>query len=394
MPVKWKPSSHFVPARNSRHRIACFALYRALLKASPKVPLPDDLETAWGYKRHPISNVIRKAFLKNRNDTSPRLVYPALQAGYRMLDTLTKASSTETPEHASILAFLNERLAERNHVIAQKERNPPNSKTPKKPSSAPNPNTVPLLVRTTPDPTPENPEPAPSYASAVRPRPSSELPPGKKRKIPVLEMALEYPFLRLGKPQPRSLDRILTSKNKARVRKQEMFRDWNDEESPSNGYAECEEEDHWDALIVGLMQDEIQHDEKSHVWDEGQGMTYTKSLYVHGIMSVIGGLTKDRLDAVARADAMRQIIKDEKALAAREKEQDHLERRQRWEARMLLEHGDGWADVIANQKKQRDEIREALMRLPEPERLAVLKQRRLEKKQRLEQEQQAPVYLK
>lgn len=310
-----------------------------------------------------------------------------------MLDTLTKATSTETPEHASILAFLHERLAERNHVLAQKKIHPPNSKTPRKPSSAPNPNTVPLLVRTTPDPTPEDPDPAPSYASAVRPRPSSDLPPGKKRRIPVLEMALEYPFLRLGKPQPRSLDRILTSKNKARVKRQEMFRNWNDEEYPSNGYAECEEEDHWEALIVGLMEDEIQHTEKSRVSDEGQVMTYTASLHVHGVMSILGRLTKDRLDSVARANAMRQIIKDEKALAAREKEQDHLERRRRWEARMLLEYGEGWADVIANQKRQRDEIREALMALPETERLAVLKQRRLEKRQRLEQEKQAPVYL-
>ncbi|ETS78590.1 hypothetical protein PFICI_10652 [Pestalotiopsis fici W106-1] len=390
-PHRWTSSnSFFVPARSSRHRTACLALYRALLEASPKVPLPVDLKTAWGNKRHPIANVIRRAFIKNRNDTSPRLVYPALEAGYRMLDTLSKAANPDTPEYDSILTFLRKRLAERNHVLQQKEAHPPHSKTPRKPSSAPNPSTIPLLVKTTPAPTPENPKPKPTYASEVRPRPSSDLPPGKKRRIPVLDMAREYPFLRLGRPQSPTLDRVLTQKNKARVQMLDRLRDWNDDDSTLIGVADCREEDHWDRLVLDLLDREGQGQQNGftrRVQHGSSELSFMNTLHTNGITHVLQALTADREDAVARADAMRQIIKEEKAMAALEKAQDHENRRRRWEARMTAEHGAGWEDIIAEQKRQRDEARAALMRLPEKERIAVVRKRRLERRVRLEQEE-------
>jgi hypothetical protein len=184
--------------------------------------------------------------LKNRTDTSTRLVYPALDAGYRMLDTLVQAANPESAEYADVLTFLRKRLAQRNHVLLQKEIHPPNSKNPPKPSSAPNPLTVPLLVKTTPAPTPNNPNPKPIY-------------PGKKRKIPVLDMARDFPFLRLGRPQPGTLNRVLTQKNKARTRRLDMVRDWNSDESDIIGIIDCEEEDNWEDLVVDLLDREILH---------------------------------------------------------------------------------------------------------------------------------------
>ena len=94
--------AYFVPARNSRHRTACeslpfldveveigrltflgIALYRALLQQVPKISLPDDVVSGAGAV-NPIKHLIRKGFRRNRIDTSPRLVVPALQNGYKV----------------------------------------------------------------------------------------------------------------------------------------------------------------------------------------------------------------------------------------------------------------------------------------------------------------------
>lgn len=74
--------SPFVPARNSRHRHAALALYRALVKTGKKVPLPKGLKEAGPV--HPIVHLVRKRFAKNSNYTSLRLVYAAMAAGYKV----------------------------------------------------------------------------------------------------------------------------------------------------------------------------------------------------------------------------------------------------------------------------------------------------------------------
>ena len=78
--------SLFVAARDSRHRTACFALYKALIQQGVRVPLPDDVLRAPGLEGpvHPSKHLIRKSFRRNRNDTSPRLVISALRNGYRV----------------------------------------------------------------------------------------------------------------------------------------------------------------------------------------------------------------------------------------------------------------------------------------------------------------------
>lgn len=70
-----------IPAKNSQHRFACLALYRALLRSAREIPLPPEL-TFNG--KHPIRAALRRQFRKNRADTSPRLVYAGLSAGYKV----------------------------------------------------------------------------------------------------------------------------------------------------------------------------------------------------------------------------------------------------------------------------------------------------------------------
>ncbi|KAI0133868.1 hypothetical protein BJ170DRAFT_177424 [Xylariales sp. AK1849] len=382
MPAKWASGSFFIPAQDSRHRTACLALYRALLALTPKISLPVSLSTAWGPKRDPIAHLIWRAFVRNRPDTSPRLVYPALRAGYRMLDTLSRAADPESPEYASILSFLQERLKEREHTLAMKKIHPLNSRNPPKPSSAPNPKSVPLLVRTTPAPTSQNPNPKVSYAAAQRPRPRSDLPPGGRRHVPVLDMASDFPILRISKPQPRILSRVLTQKIRKRTERQAVLTRMYEE-----GLSEAEEEDAWERRIVRLLKQEVlekgarkrridgggsegrkfevEHrelDDSTAVAATNSG--YQQTIWRHGISAIMDMLAKEREDSVARADAMRALVAEESALAQQEKKERAEERRKRWEAGMLDKHGQGWGKITEEETRERDQARAERMAKP------------------------------
>jgi hypothetical protein len=78
--------THFIPARDSRHRAAVLALYRALAKTAEKVPLQGHIGDASAHSS-PIRAILRRRFEKNSSDTSPRLVFAALTAGYKVRAT-------------------------------------------------------------------------------------------------------------------------------------------------------------------------------------------------------------------------------------------------------------------------------------------------------------------
>lgn len=86
--------NRFVPSRSSRHRIAAIALYRALIKAACAVPLPasytktpaGDASTSSSSRSssHPVAELVRKRFDRNKMDNSMRLVYYSMTAGYKV----------------------------------------------------------------------------------------------------------------------------------------------------------------------------------------------------------------------------------------------------------------------------------------------------------------------
>ncbi|KAI0887749.1 uncharacterized protein GGS22DRAFT_154162 [Annulohypoxylon maeteangense] len=323
-----------IPARDSRHRTACFALYRALLKEAPNVPLPDQLREAWG-PGNPIKHLIRRAFRRNRADTSPRIVFPALKAGYQML-ALLKASSPPTLQwarnlnHESIITFLRSRLRERNLSLEAKALHPPNSRNPPKITSAPKKETVPLLVNVTPEPTPDNPHPTPVYTTPNRPRPLEELGGSGKRHIPRLDMASDIPFLRIKKPQPPVLNRVLTQKIKKRVERYDSLGNYWDEMLP-----DAELEDAWEKDVGAMLKthrmtrpngggNEIISDtpEIDAIFsDFSSGNTFGNTTKRHAIDYLHNKLNEERLHEIARADAMRKLIEEETALAEQEKVQ-------------------------------------------------------------------------
>ncbi|RYC53946.1 hypothetical protein CHU98_g12262, partial [Xylaria longipes] len=216
------------------------ALYRALLRLAPQVSLPDNLATGWGPGKNPIAIHIHRAFRRNVADTSPRIVHPALSAGYRMLSVLhDAATSPSSAHHASIVTFLESRLAERQRSLANR---PPPPTGPK--PGAPRPGTLPLLVRVSRAPSASNPYPKPEYTTPHRPRAQSELGGTGRRKIPRLDLAADYPFLRLTKPQPVLLSRVLRQKLAKRSTQIATLQVLREESLPA-----AEEEDEWDKAV-------------------------------------------------------------------------------------------------------------------------------------------------
>ncbi|KAI1080010.1 hypothetical protein F5B20DRAFT_148010 [Whalleya microplaca] len=358
---------YLIPARNSRHRTACLALYRALLQQADQVPLPDDLATAWG-PRNPIRHLVRRTFVRNRRDTSPRLIYPAMKAGYRILALLNAAHTADTPDHASVVSFLRARLTERERSLDVKTRHLPHSRNPKL-STAPNPTKPPLFVNVTPAPTPENPDPKPEYAIPSRPRPLEELGGSGRRRVPHMDLGSDIPFLRLGKPQPAVLGRVLTQTIRKRIERMAEAK-----RLVEDGVPEAQWEDDWEREVTKLMTRERrssqfavgeERDIHEEFWD---GNTFRQTNYVFGIKYLNEVLTRQRQDQVARADAMRRLIKEEKALAMKEQADRealrHEEKTLPWEAQMQEAFGEKWRDILHHLGKQK--VKQARMQKREP----------------------------
>ncbi|KAK7754543.1 hypothetical protein SLS62_003564 [Diatrype stigma] len=449
--IKRPPSKLFIPARDSRHRTACLALYRALLRSTPKIALPRSDLDAWQPVGDPLRHCIRRAFRRNRTDTSPRLIFPALDAGYRALATIHNAvlaPSTVSPSSPSsssssdptspnpnpnpnptpnlnpnpaappdetkdevykreqardvILRFLAARQLERRRSLTAKETHPPHSRNPPPPSSAPREETLPLLVRVT-SPADSSPsalpyaarlrqqqqdeyqrryqspllgeeyqqpqqEEPPVYMTPHRPVPASELGGSGRRRVPHLEMAGDFVFLRKSKPQSPVLSRVLLQKIRTREKRASLVQALMDEMIP-----DAELEDAWEESVEDMLlqqgQDERNGAGGGDTWtvhwnDDGGGRgydsyngsngsgkgdrrrkmsgyrraaqrndedTYRHSLWWHGVVYIQDVLSREREDQVARAAALRDLIIQERELAAKEKHERWEARRRYWE---------------------------------------------------------------
>ncbi|KAK3901897.1 ubiquitin-conjugating enzyme [Staphylotrichum tortipilum] len=283
-----------------------FALYRALFRLAPRVPLPDDLTTASPLgPGHPIRILIRNAFRRNRRDTSARLVVSALKNGYRYLSLLSRAADPSTPEHPAVVTFLRENQA---RVVDIKAAAAASAAT--RISTAPIPDRVPLLTKISP------PDAAvPVYAPTNPPRPLSAFP-SSIRTPPTMGATLGVPFLRLRKPQPRFLSRILRQKSERRA-----ARLANLGEMLGEGMEEAEGEDRWEEAVRRLMVREGDAKGARAMGDEGG---YQKTM--RGAIKYLSELTEaEREDMLARGKAMWQIVLAERELAV-EEEKERMER--------------------------------------------------------------------
>ncbi|KAH8888406.1 hypothetical protein GQ53DRAFT_748838 [Thozetella sp. PMI_491] len=283
-----------IPSRSSRHRAACFALYRALLRLVPPIPLPPDVATGLGPK-NPIKYQIRKAFARNKSDISLRLVIASLQSGYNFLSVLKAARDTKSPEYASILAFLHKNKAD---VLAFREAA---ALAPSPPALLPG--TIPLLTKLPPLPG----STVPRYEPTRRPLPLSQIK-GGVRKVPHLGASGGVPFLRLGKPQSPRLSRIIRQKlmmHQKRINTQHRLAD--------EMMTDAKLEDDWDGLMrrLGVR--------------DGLADRTTFSEPVEKALQEVGELfQKDLDDRVARGEALWKLVLEERALAQKEAQERAL----------------------------------------------------------------------
>ncbi|KUJ20662.1 uncharacterized protein LY89DRAFT_779394 [Mollisia scopiformis] len=230
----------FLPRKSSAHRIACIALYRALLKQCPHIPLPDDVPLRGN--TNPITHFIQKAFRKNVYHTSPKLVVTALETGYAACSLLHHAatSSPESP-NPSLLQVHDLLRAQSNSYVASKLACPPKP-PPGRPASKAYPG-------------------APK-AVDIRPLPKEKL--TGRRHVPKL-VAVHgiFPFLRFRKPQSAYLSRVLTQKVKRKLRRFERL-------AEMEGAKEMGEwEDVWEDTVssVGHLKNESRRDSE---WEDGE----------------------------------------------------------------------------------------------------------------------------
>ncbi|KAF4972102.1 hypothetical protein FSARC_1242 [Fusarium sarcochroum] len=282
---------HFIPAQNSRHRVAALALYRALLRTGQKVPLPKDL---WnGARRHPINQIVRKRFVKNKGDISLRLVYSSMTAGYNFISMFTKGQTKGTLEHSEIIKHLQKRKETANISRSKANHRLPTTRKRHNP---------PLLTKVSAPGAPIK------YESTIRPLPKSAF--AGERKTPMFCATAEgQPFLRIKKPQPRVLTRAIARKTMMWRRTMEGLVDVEE-----YGIPEALLEDRWDNMMD-------EHLKRAGVKTEK-----------HGVLSTFRWTTrvtetwyKYKLDQrwndwIARGKAVHDLHEQEHELATKEKE--------------------------------------------------------------------------
>ncbi|KAI5459285.1 hypothetical protein BGZ63DRAFT_316768, partial [Mariannaea sp. PMI_226] len=280
-------------AKNSRHRFAATALYRALLRTGNRIPLPQDLHPNGPI--HPVVYLIRKRVSKNKVFDTPRLVYSSMAAGYRFLTLLTKAQTESNPEYNMVIGHLRKRA----EVAAESRRiNELNRRrlTRRRKTIEPRP---PLLTKIS------HPGEPPKYISTVRPRPKSMF--KGDRKVPVLSATADgIPYLRTMKPQPHGISQSVLHKKKQHLKRVWAVEDINDFDRAFAGY-----EDNWDSLMQNAL---LQAGVKESGPPEGHLTTYTRSEDVSALW--LGHRVRTYWnDLKARGQALNQIVEEEKMLA-------------------------------------------------------------------------------
>ena len=301
--------TNFVAARNTRHRVAALALYRALLRSGNQITALEDVpphERSVG----PLASLIRQRFAVNRQYTSYRLVYAAMAAGYKVslykkrlrfadlltsaqfLTLLAKARDPVSPEHAKVVSHIREHYHPKNFAPSSDVRRSPLSRPP------------PLLRKIS------NPGEVPKYVSDILPRPKDAF--KGDRKIPVFaHTAQGQPFLRLKKPQSPVLSKAVGLKDKRYARTVERFKIAETELAH-----ECALEDEWDHLI------QTQMNEEGFLCTDGRLDALSSFAWTAQLSKLWWEWRIERiwLDWVARGEALQQIVQAEKTLAQEEKQ--------------------------------------------------------------------------
>lgn len=164
-----------------------------------------------------------------------------------------------------------------------------------------------------------DPDEPPVYTSTFLPRPKSAL--SGPRRVPRLcATATGIPFLRFKKPQPEALtERFLSLNHKVQERTDALVL------MKEDLVAEAEAEDGWERKMAELVRREgkgrgLSREEEELARGDG-GVTYGGCVR-EARAAVQDEMTRTTVDNIARARAMLEIVKKEKALAEEEEREE------------------------------------------------------------------------
>ncbi|KAJ2975970.1 hypothetical protein NQ176_g5217 [Zarea fungicola] len=308
----------FIPARSSQHRIATLALYRALVKSASEVALPDQIGVVCKASK-PLETIVRRRFEKNSIDTSPRLVFAALTAGYKvrrnrrararyvsvvlfshelqLLALLGKARDIRSPEYKQIIQKLSSMKRPPTQTWRQGSKTEPSA-------TAATETREPLLMKISGQ------GEAPKYRSNKYPRPQNAL--IGPRRVPLVATTADgQPFLRTSSLQPHDMSRMIGQKHKSLAAKIDKIVEIQDELMPANKM-----EDDWERIIARQMREEGLEDEEVGAQVEIES-TYIWSLHLSRLWYEwkIEMISQDWL---ARGEALQHIVDEEQRLADEE----------------------------------------------------------------------------
>ncbi|KAI9761394.1 MAG: hypothetical protein M4579_001044 [Chaenotheca gracillima] len=296
----------FIPNRSGVHRVACFALYRALLSQCSRLPVGET-------ERRAVDSYIKLTFRQNSNEHSHRLITIALTAGYEAEKLLRASASGDGSSTSRVLSLLSKLPRPKKRASAQSSSR-----------------------QYGPQPRPSHtPERYPG-ADPILARPRLTVP--GIRKIPRLVNACNYPLLRIKKPQPRSVSRIIRQKIERKQR-------WLDAYArlQGNDLREARAEDTWDALVSKAQLLEQGHSETGSNESPSSPLKKDDAKYAHSVTANLEYInSKLRQDTAQKTELARKfldIIDQERVLAAKEKEERAQARHQRYLERMRLQGG-------------------------------------------------------
>ncbi|KAM0445980.1 hypothetical protein ACHAO4_009567 [Trichoderma viride] len=302
--------STFIAARNSRHRTAALALYRALLRTASKVPVPleDAAQKASNDpKANPIARIVRKRFAKNRPYTSFRLIYASMTAGYKFLNLLTNAQTPNSPEHNQVISHLQSvrQTAAASRAVPQPPRKPDPILPPE-----------PLLINVAKADEP------PKYTSNLLPRPRDSLKGPGPRKVPSVSATADgQPFVRLRKPQPHAMSKMIG-------RKTNIFNDriLNILDVDEWTASQAALEDEWDRMMDKLLAKENPGKAESQAFPRQpfdgdyfpMGETFGWSVQLSRLWWE-WKVERTWEDWTARGEALHELVEQERSLAEKER---------------------------------------------------------------------------
>ncbi|KAK1574732.1 uncharacterized protein LY79DRAFT_565055 [Colletotrichum navitas] len=312
--------SQFIPARSSRHRVACIALYRSLIREARAIPLPDDVLRKG--TQNPIPRLVKKAFARNRTEASYRIVFSALGTGYNFLNLFKAAQTPDSKEHSQIIAHLRDKkLRDAKSEAGKPPPRPPRPAKPKWP---------PLLQKVSKEGDP------PAYVSPRFPVPREHL--TGARRVPYVSITAEgIAFLRQKKPQQHWVGLYIRRKTRIKRRAMDLMLGSTRKDLPW-----VAQEDRWEEIVKQEMV-EARRRETRETREAGkapcgkqrealdrllQPESYGQSV-VENWKFARQTLQDLMANEAARARAFVNIRKAEAAMLE-EEDRDHLARGHRW----------------------------------------------------------------